>query len=65
MTAYTKTDKFGGSSAPVTATATGAGTVKAAANQAPAAWADAAAGKVQFDALLVKLKAAGIMVADA
>lgn len=64
MTAYTKTDRFGGTTAAVSATATGAGTVKQAANQAPAAWADAAADKVQFDALLAKLKAAGIMVAD-
>lgn len=43
------------------ATTTNAGAVLKAATQAPAPWADAAAGKVQFDLLLTKLKAAGIM----
>lgn len=47
------------------ATATTRGTVKMAANQAAAAAADTAALKTQFDALLTKLKAAGLMVADA
>lgn len=61
MTAYTATDKFGGSTAAPTATTTGAGTVKQAAVQNAAAAADTAALKTQFDALLVKLKAAGIM----
>jgi len=65
MANYTETDKFGGATAAPSATTTGAGTVKKMANQPAAAWADAAAGKVQFDALLVKLKAAGLMVADA
>ena len=65
MTAYTKTDKFGGATAAVSATTTGAGSVKQAANQLPAAWADAAAGKVQFDSLLGKLKTAGLMAPDA
>jgi len=65
MAAYTETDRFGGATAASSATTTGAGTVKKAANQLPAAWADAAAGKVQFDLLLAKLKAAGIMAADA
>lgn len=61
MARYTETDRFGTTGS---ATASKPGTVKQVANQAPAAWADAAAGKVQFDALLVKLKAAGVMVAD-
>lgn len=47
------------------ATTTVAGAVKQAANQMPAAAADVAALKTQFDALPTKLKAAGIMVADA
>ena len=43
------------------ATATVNGTVKQAAVQNPAAAADVAALKTQFDALLTKLKAAGQM----
>lgn len=43
------------------ATAAVAGVVKKSAYQAPAAAADVAALKVQFDALVVKLVAAGIM----
>ncbi|WP_443699024.1 head fiber protein [Pseudomonas sp.] len=45
------------------ATTTVNGTVKKAAYQAPAAAADVAALKVQFDALVAKLVAAGIMSA--
>lgn len=45
------------------ATTSVAGVVKKAAYQAPAAAADVAALKVQFDALVVKLVAAGIMSA--
>lgn len=46
------------------ATTTTLGTVKKSAYQAPAAAADVAALKVQFDALVVKLVAAGIMAAS-
>lgn len=46
------------------ATAAVAGVVKKSAYQAPAAAADVAALKVQFDALVVKLVAAGIMSAS-
>jgi hypothetical protein len=59
MARYTETDKF--DSTTGTATPTVAGTVKQAAVQNAAAAADTAALKTQFDALLVKLKAAGIM----
>ena len=45
------------------ATTTTLGTVKKSAYQAPAAAADVAALKAQFDALVVKLVAAGIMSA--
>lgn len=63
MARYTETDKFG--SATGSASTTAAGTVKQAANQLPAAAADVAALKTQFDALLTKLKAAGIIAPDA
>jgi len=43
------------------ATTTTLGTVKQAAKQDPAAAADTAELKTQFDALLTKLKAAGLM----
>lgn len=46
------------------ATKTVAGTVKQSAYQAPAAAADVAALKAQFDALVVKLVAAGQMAAS-
>lgn len=46
------------------ATTTQRGTVRQAANQQAAAAADTAALKTQFDALLTKLKAAGLMAAD-
>ena len=46
------------------ATTTVAGTVKQSAYQAPAAAADVAALKAQFDALVVKLVAAGQMAAS-
>lgn len=47
-----------------TATASVAGVVKKSAYQAPAAAADVAALKVQFDALVAKLVAAGLMSAS-
>lgn len=50
----------GGATVPA-ATTTAAGVVKQSAYQAPAAAADVAALKAQFDALVVKLVAAGIM----
>jgi hypothetical protein len=65
MAGYMDTDKFGGDAKAATATTTNAGMVRQAANQAPAAAADTAALKTQFDALLTKLKAAGIMAPDA
>ena len=49
------------SGAAARATTTEAGTVLQAAVQNPAAAADVAALKTQFDALLTKLKAAGLM----
>lgn len=52
--------KAGAANVP-SATTTVPGTVLMAATQAPAAAADVAALKTQFDALLVKLKAAGLM----
>lgn len=52
----------GGATVPA-ATTTTLGTVKKSAYQAPAAAADVAALKAQFDALVVKLVAAGIMSA--
>jgi len=61
MARYTNTDKFG---TTPTASSTKPGMVKQAAYQAPAAAADTAALKVQFDALVVKLVAAGIMAAS-
>lgn len=64
MADYTDTDKFGGTAKAATATTTNAGLVRKMANQAAAAAADTAALKTQFDALLVKLKTAGLMVAD-
>ncbi len=63
MAKFTATDAFGAGA--VTATTTKAGTVKQAANQTAAAAADTAALKTQFDALLSKLKAAGLMAPDA
>lgn len=53
----------GGATVPQ-ATTTTFGTVKKSAYQAPAAAADVAALKVQFDALVVKLVAAGLMAAS-
>lgn len=53
----------GGATVPA-ATTTTLGTVKKSAYQAPAAAADVAALKAQFDALVVKLVAAGIMASS-
>lgn len=53
----------GGTAVPA-ATETVAGVVKQADYQAPAAAADVAALKTQFDALVAKLVAAGIMSAS-
>ena len=62
MARYTETDKFGTTGS---ATTSKPGMMKQAANQMPAAAADTAALKTQFDALLAKLKAAGLMAPDA
>lgn len=53
----------GGATVPA-ATTTTLGTVKKSAYQAPAAAADVDALKAQFDALVVKLVAAGIMASS-
>ena len=53
-------EQTGGAALPAATTAT-AGVVKQAAVQNPAAAADVATLKTQFDALLTKLKTAGLM----
>ena len=53
-------EQTSGAALPAATTAT-VGVVKQAAVQNPAAAADVATLKTQFDALLVKLKAAGLM----
>ena len=53
-------EQTSGAALPAATTAT-AGVVKQAAVQSPAAAVDVAALKTQFDALLTKLKAAGLM----
>lgn len=52
---------YGSSAAPANATTTTAGVVKQSATQADSVAADAAALVTDFNALLAKLKAAGIM----
>lgn len=54
-------DEYLASEAAGAATTTTPGLVRQSATQAPAAATDVAALKTQFDALLTKLKAAGLM----
>jgi hypothetical protein len=61
MATIYETDTHAGAAGAGTATTTTAGTVKQAVVQNAAAAADTAALKTQFDALLVKLKNAGLM----
>ena len=65
MTQATVITQVASMDATADATATTAGKVKAAANQAASTATDAAGVITDFNALLTKLKAAGVMVADA